>query len=153
MKASLAGQKNRKVPINPSTATLFITNTNSVFKCKTSLVPSWSISTFQYHPPRALSLLIIFPSHQHLKQHYLYGHLFSHKDLISSQQYLPLLQYMCQFMHPDYSFCNHSSEIYMEERDLPTPLWASKLVNSTVPLWPFLGFSLYCLWFPLGQYL
>lgn len=52
---------------------------------------------------------------------------------------------------PDYSFCNHFPEI--QKRNLPTPLWASMLVNSIVPLWPFLGFSWYCLWFPLGQYL
>lgn len=53
-------------------------------------------------------------------------------------------------------FCNYSCEIKKKrkrKRDLPTPLWASKLVNSIVPLWPFLGFSWYCLWFPLGQYL
>lgn len=44
-----------------------------------------------------------------------------------------------QLTQPDYSFCNHSSEI--KKRNLPTPLWASILVNSIVPLWPFLGFS------------
>lgn len=37
---------------------------------------------------------------------------------------------------------NHFSEIKLRKRrNLPTPLWASTLVNSSVPLWPFLGFS------------
>ena len=41
--------------------------------------------------------------------------------------------------HGALRLCSNYSEI--KKRNLPTPLWASKLVNSIVPLWPFLGFS------------
>lgn len=139
--ASASTEERKHKPVLP-------TWTNSV-EWQALLEASWS--TFQYRTSSSLLVWIVLPpspsspgAFPGTRSH----HTRVWSTLSNSQDYFYCIHQLTQ---PDYSFCNHFSEI--KERNLPTPLWASRLVNFIVPLWPFLGFSWYCLWFPLGQYL